>query len=142
MATDFSAGSDAAMTQAFALATTLGAAVDLVHVLDPALLTAPAALGAMPLLDAQSLMDEIDDALATRSRQAADAGLVCSSDSLDGFPPREIVRHAEKTGADLIVVGTHGRTGIAHTLMGSIAERVVQRSTCPVLVIPQPRGPN
>jgi nucleotide-binding universal stress UspA family protein len=142
VATDFSPGSDAAMAHAFALAATLGAAVDLVHVLDPALLTAPAALGAMPLFDAQGLMDEIDEALATRSRQATDAGLVCSSDSLEGFPPREIVRHAEKTGADLIVLATHGRTGLAHTIMGSVAERVVQRATCPVLVIPQARDAN
>ena len=142
VATDFSEGSDAAMEQGFALASTLGATVDLVHVLDPAMLTAPSSLGAMPLVDAEAIMNEIDDALARRAQQATAAGLVCTSDSLDGFPPREIVRHAQKVGADLIVVGTHGRTGIAHTIMGSIAERVVQRATCPVLVIPQPRAGN
>jgi nucleotide-binding universal stress UspA family protein len=142
VATDFSEGSDVAMEQAFGLAKTLGASVDLVHVLDPALLTAPSTLGALPLVDAESVMNEIDDALATRAQKGTAEGVICVSDSLDGFPPREIVRHAQKTGADLIVVGTHGRTGLAHTIMGSVAERVVQRSTCPVLVIPQSRGAN
>jgi nucleotide-binding universal stress UspA family protein len=51
-----------------------------------------------------------------------------------------LVDHAKKVGASLIVVGTHGRTGIEHVLMGSVAERVVQRAACPVLVVPQARG--
>jgi nucleotide-binding universal stress UspA family protein len=67
---------------------------------------------------------------------------VCQSTSLEGFPPGEIVRHAKKTGADLIVVGTHGRTGIAHAVLGSVAERVVQRAGCLVLVVPQQRDVN
>jgi nucleotide-binding universal stress UspA family protein len=49
------------------------------------------------------------------------------------------VRHAQKTGADLSVVGTHGRTSIEHVVLGSVAERVVQRSICPVLVVPDRR---
>jgi nucleotide-binding universal stress UspA family protein len=142
VATDFSEGSDVAMERAIGLASALGASLDLVHVLDPALLTAPASLGAMALGDADVLMEQIDDALASRVERVQRAGLVCQSDSLDGFPPREIVRHAQKTGADLIVLGTHGRTGIAHAIMGSTAERVVQRSSCPVLVIPPERRPN
>jgi nucleotide-binding universal stress UspA family protein len=142
VATDFSEGSDAAMERAFELARTLGASLDIVHVLDTALLAAPAALGAMPLVEPEALMSEIDTALSARVEMAHKAGLVCQSDALDGFPPKEIVRHAQKTGADLIVVGTHGRTGVAHAIMGSVAERVVQRSSCPVLVIPPERRPN
>jgi nucleotide-binding universal stress UspA family protein len=142
VATDFSEGSDAAMERAFTIAKALGATIDLVHVLDTALLTAPASLGAMPLIEPESLMNEIDKALAARVAQATEAGLVCQSDSLDGYPAREIVRHAQKTGADLIVVGTHGRTGVAHVIMGSVAQRVVQRSSCPVLVIPPEHRPN
>jgi nucleotide-binding universal stress UspA family protein len=140
--TDFSEGSDAALEYALAVAKTLDATVDLVHVLDPALLTAPTALGAMPLADAEGLMVEIDKALEVRAQRATAAGVPCTSDSLDGFPPRELARHAQKSGADLIVVGTHGRTGLAHAIMGSVAERVVQRATCPVLVVPAPRGAN
>jgi nucleotide-binding universal stress UspA family protein len=142
VATDFSEGSDAATERAFAIASALGATIDLVHVLDTALLVAPASLGAMPLVEPQALMDEIDKALTARVEKAHRAGLVCQSDSLDGYPSREIVRHAQKTGADLIVLGTHGRTGLAHAIMGSVAERVVHRSSCPVLVIPPERKDN
>jgi nucleotide-binding universal stress UspA family protein len=136
VATDFSDGSDAAMERAFSLARTLGAVVDLVHVLDPTMLIAPASLGSVPLGDIEAVNDQIDRALEDRAARGRAAGVVCQSDSIDGFPPREIVRHARKTGADLIVLGTHGRTGLVHALMGSVAERVVQRATCPVLVIP------
>src|SRR5579871_5437324 len=142
VATDFSEGSDAAMERAFGIARALGASIDLVHVLDTALLAAPVSLGAMPLIEPQSLMNEVDTALAARAEKAAEAGLVCQSSALDGYPAKEIVRHAQKTGADLIVIGTHGRTGVAHVLMGSVAQRVVQRSTCPVLVIPRERPPS
>jgi universal stress protein A len=142
VATDFSEGSDAAMEKAFAIAGAVGATVDVVHVLDTALLVAPASLGAMPLIEPEALLEEVDKALVARVEKARAAGLICMSDSLDGYPAREIVRHAQKTGADLIVVGTHGRTGVAHAILGSVAERVIQRASCPVLVIPPERGPN
>lgn len=52
-----------------------------------------------------------------------------------GTPYIEIVRAAEEVQADLIVLGTHGRTGIAHVMIGSVAERVVRNSSCPVLTV-------
>jgi nucleotide-binding universal stress UspA family protein len=55
-----------------------------------------------------------------------------------GSPFLEIIHAAQTDGADLIVMGTHGRTGIAHVLMGSVAERVVQKAHCPVLTIRHP----
>jgi universal stress protein A len=140
VATDFSPAGDAAMERAFALARVLDATVDLVHVLDTALLAMPASLGAMPLIEPDVLMNQVDEALTARVEKAQEAGLVCQSDSLDGYPAREIVRHAQQTNADLIVLGTHGRTGVAHAIMGSVAERVVQRASCPVLVVPPERG--
>ena len=48
----------------------------------------------------------------------------------------EIVGRAREVGAGLIVVGTHGRRGLAHVLLGSVAERVVQHAGCPVLTVP------
>lgn len=48
----------------------------------------------------------------------------------------EIVRFAEEQGADMIVVGTHGRRGLGHLVMGSVAEKVVRHATCPVLAVP------
>lgn len=140
--TDFSDGSDAAMVKAFALAVAHHAVVDLVHVVEPGVLFAPVSLGSMALADGPALFEEIDRALSSRAEEARQAGLVCQTNSLQGFPPAEIVQHAKKTGADLLVVGTHGRTGITHLVLGSVAERVVQRSSCPVLVVPHPRDMN
>ncbi len=53
-----------------------------------------------------------------------------------GAPPANIVDLAEREGADLIVMSTHGRTGLDHMLMGSVTEKVVARAVCPVLSIP------
>ena len=52
-----------------------------------------------------------------------------------GEPSAEIVSFAKSAGMDLVVVGTHGRTGLEHALMGSVAERVVRRAHCPVLTV-------
>ncbi len=56
-----------------------------------------------------------------------------------GTPFLEIVRYAKETGIDLIVIGTHGRSGLAHVLLGSTAEKVVRKSPCPVLTV-RPEG--
>jgi len=55
---------------------------------------------------------------------------------LEGTAAVEIVKRARNLSAGLVVVGTHGRTGLAHVLLGSVAEKIVRRSTCPVLTVP------
>ena len=62
----------------------------------------------------------------------------CEHLLLEGDPAREIVRAAEEENAELIVVGTHGRTGLARLLMGSVAEQVVRHAPCPVLIVKDP----
>jgi universal stress protein A len=57
---------------------------------------------------------------------------------LAGEPAREIVAFAERENVDLIVMGSHGRTGLSRLLMGSVAECVARRATCPVLIVKQP----
>jgi nucleotide-binding universal stress UspA family protein len=137
--TDFSDASDAAFATAIDLAKLLGATLDIVHVLDLALEAFP--FGLAYYEKQQEEVDAwVDRALVERAERARAAGVVCQTDALDGHPAAEIVRHAKKTGADLVVVGTHGRTGIAHVLLGSVAERVLQRSVCPVLAIPLRKG--
>jgi nucleotide-binding universal stress UspA family protein len=54
-----------------------------------------------------------------------------------GTPYKNIVEEATKEGVDLIVISTHGRTGFDHLMLGSVAERVVARAPCPVLVVPR-----
>ena len=57
-----------------------------------------------------------------------------------GSPAQSIVAEAEKEGSDLIVMSTHGRTGLSHLLMGSVTEKVVRSAVCPVFSVHQPRG--
>ncbi|MDN3515318.1 MAG: universal stress protein [Candidatus Brocadia sp.] len=55
-----------------------------------------------------------------------------------GVPFHEIINAATEIGADIIVLGTHGRTGLSHVVMGSVAEKVVRKATCPVLTVRTP----
>lgn len=57
---------------------------------------------------------------------------------ITGVPCVDIVKYADKMEADMIVIGTHGRTGIKHLLIGSVAERVVRTAACPVLTVRHP----
>jgi nucleotide-binding universal stress UspA family protein len=59
---------------------------------------------------------------------------------LEGDPATEIVRYGRDAGIDLIVMGTHGRTGLERLLMGSVAEKVLRDASCSVLVVKLPRG--
>jgi universal stress protein A len=74
-------------------------------------------------------------ALTNQLREAipADPGATCEYHVLSGSPASEIVRFAKQTNADLIVMSTHGRRGLSHLLMGSVAEAVVRNAPCPVL---------
>jgi nucleotide-binding universal stress UspA family protein len=69
--------------------------------------------------------------LVDRSRYHAHA------DAVVGTPAEAIIDFASATGTSLIVMGTHGRTGLAHLLMGSVAEQVVRTAPCPVLTVRQ-----
>ncbi len=78
--------------------------------------------------EAQRILQEVADA----AREVAVAVEVRTS---TGVPFDEIVQVAKTLPADLIVIGTHGRTGLAHVLVGSVAERVVRHAPCPVLTV-------
>jgi nucleotide-binding universal stress UspA family protein len=59
---------------------------------------------------------------------------------LEGDPASEIVRYAQESAADLVVMGTHGRTGVERLLMGSVAEKVLRDAPCSVLIVKLPRS--
>jgi nucleotide-binding universal stress UspA family protein len=63
------------------------------------------------------------------------AGVRIKSLVVLGSPYEDIVRAAKRTGADLLVLGTHGRTGLTKVLLGSVAERVLRTASCPVLTV-------
>lgn len=132
--TDFSTLSDAALEHATTLARESGATLLIVHVEEP-----PAAYGmgemyyGIPDPDDEALREMLHAVVPTDSQVAYEHRL------LIGHPADEIVALAEKEGVDLIVMGTHGRTGLTRLVMGSVAELVVRRSTCPVFTFKAPQ---
>lgn len=131
--TDFSTNSQNAWHLACALARDHGAEVSLVHVnLLPTM--AYGEFGAVPpeTYDKEVLSNQLGQI------EAADRSLTIHRFILEGEPAEEIVRFAKEHECDLIVMGTHGRTGLGRLLMGSVAENVVRRAPCPVLTVKEP----
>ena len=131
--TDFSAASHHALPWATSLARDSGAALVIVHVEEP-----PMAYGGgeMYYPVAETNRDDLHKMLA--NVHPADPMVPSIHRLLVGDPADAIVKVAESEGADLIVMGTHGRTGLTRFLMGSVAEAVVRRAPCPVLTVRQP----
>jgi nucleotide-binding universal stress UspA family protein len=134
--TDFSALGEEALDHAVSLANIYGAELVLLHVVDDAPILAihtmelatdavleDTTVGARVQLDAVTFLCQarIGKGIRTSIRR--------------GNPHEEIVRCAVEEACDLIVMATHGRTGFAHALLGSVAERVVQHSSVPVLTV-------
>ena len=134
VATDFSPPSDDALTAAVEFARQVGAVVEIVHVEE--LLAAGIPLGLAYDNDQSARAARVDEELARRAQLVTKAGVRVEIKILEGDPVVQIVGHARETGADLIVLGTHGRRGLSYALLGSVAQRVLQRSPCPVLTVP------
>ena len=137
---DFSPDADHALEYAIGLAAVLQAHVALLHVLElPKLVD-------MSLTPYRVQMEtETRRALAARLQRVHQAGVAGDMMRVHGVPFQEIIAMAKTTGADLIIMGTHGRTGLHHVLMGSVAEKVVRLAPCAVLVTrlsdaPTPEG--
>jgi nucleotide-binding universal stress UspA family protein len=133
--TDFSPASEPAFAQALEIAGREGAELILVHVLEP--------ISPFPDGDYRARHRELRIALETAAHRAlhpllarAKRAAVPASDMvMEGWPPEEIVKLARKRRADLIVIGTHGRTGMKRLLLGSVGERVLLLAPCPVLTV-------
>ena len=82
-----------------------------------------------------NVKQEAEQQLASHSQKIRTHQVEVEALVREGYPATVIVEAAESKGADLIVIGTHGHTGLKHLLLGSIAERVVQKAPCPVLTV-------
>jgi universal stress protein A len=133
---DFSEPSERAVEYAAALARSLGASLHLIHALEPAAL----ALGGFEL-DGGPSAERLDDVYWTaRTRlsvlsQKLALPAATSREVRPGHPSKVISTVVTDLGADLVVMSTHGRTGVSHLLMGSVAEDVMRSARCPVLMI-------
>jgi nucleotide-binding universal stress UspA family protein len=130
-ATDFSAASAAAWNQALDAAHANRAALRIVHVVAP-LADAQAVRWAYRELEAAMLADA-EKRMQALLRRARATGVRASGLFLRGTPHEGIVRAARSNKADLIVIGTHGRTGLSRVFLGSVAARVVATAPCPVM---------
>jgi nucleotide-binding universal stress UspA family protein len=128
---DFSACADCALAHAIGLATTLHARLTLLHVTSLLLVAETHIAPYQAELEADARR-----ALEAYLQRVHDAGVEGNIALVCGVPWREIIAMAKTQGADLIVMGTHGWTGLAHLVLGTVAERVVRLAPCPVLVTP------
>jgi universal stress protein A len=135
--TDFSESSETALRTAIRLAQTFHAAIEVFHVeIDPSLvLPPPADTITIPLLF-EKVLAHTAERLEQIVAEVRKAGVTCTSAAELGKSHTAIVERARLAKADLIVLGSHGRHGLSHALLGSVAEKVVQHAPCAVLVVP------
>jgi universal stress protein A len=140
--TDFSAHSEKAVRYACGLAERLGSELHLLHILSEILPAGPDPL-LMPVMPAEYYQENEDRAKETLGRLLDPAwGSPRSVVTAVrwGSPVESIVSYAIDCRVDLIVIATHGRTGLSHVLLGSVAERIVREAPCPVLTLRDRRG--
>lgn len=132
---DFSDPSRKAVHYARAFAEQFGARLVLLHVVEP--LAYPPDFAVVPLIP-----PDAEEARVRELRRQLDGmasgvgpGVTVEAKVTSGRPWQGVVEEARATGADLIVVSTHGYTGFKHALLGSVAEKIVRHAPCPVLVV-------
>ena len=140
---DFSRCSDRAVTYAVRLAARLDASIELMHVVEDPILSgawSPDIQVPSVLEMLETLSREAEVKLAAMQTATRAQGITTSSVVRPGRPSQAIVEHAEAGRFDLIVMGTHGRTGLSHALLGSVAERVLRHAPCAVLTLKEQRA--
>lgn len=140
VATDFSEASDAAMLYGQALAKAFGASLHVLHVVED--VVAHAWMPEVYIASLPDMYDEMEkgarERLAGLFDEPARQALKVEAVVRRGTPFVEIIDYARSNHIDLIVLGTHGRSAIAHMMIGSVAEKVVRKAGCPVLTVRHP----
>lgn len=133
--TDFSQGSTEAFDTALEMARDAGARLTLFHVHHVPTTVFPDVI--LPLAPElmQNVQHSVDLVLEQLRERAAAAGVVTDCKTVIGTTHVAICDAAEELGVDLIVIGTHGRGGLSHALLGSVAEKVMRKAPCPVLTV-------
>jgi universal stress protein A len=133
--TDFSEPSGFAFRMACSLARDYNARLFVLHVIPPALVYGEGLIA--PITDGHQ--DELREQM--NKMDPRDPRLIIERRLVEGDPATEILRVARELPCDLIVMGTHGRTGLGRLLMGSVAEQIVRKAPCPVLTVKAPLAP-
>jgi universal stress protein A len=131
---DFSDCSKKALQYAASFAKQFSAEILLLHVVQPIVYSEPVVVTATAVFDDNTVREAAAKQLSDWRNEIA-AGATVKANVRTGVPYHEIVRAAEETNTDLIVIGTQGRSGLARMFIGSTAERVVRHAPCPVMVV-------
>lgn len=138
--TDFSPCAEKAMQYGATLATRLHASILLLHAYVVPMYPTPEDEMMGP--DRTSLLERMKDetlkSLDASRQRLAQPGLTVETRAAQGMPAEAIVAVAKEEGCEMIVMGTHGRTGLMHLVLGSVAEHVVRSASCPVLTVRSP----
>jgi nucleotide-binding universal stress UspA family protein len=135
VATDGSEGSQVAVDRGVSLAAATGATVHFLHVVDAGIEAAASGVGTVAGELAESLDAMASDALDDAAAVAEDAGVPFERATMEGFPHAVIGEYRERVGADVVVVGASGQSGLGSRLLGSTSDRVVHESSVDVLVV-------
>jgi nucleotide-binding universal stress UspA family protein len=133
---DFSPVSMHALEFATDLAKRYEAALDLVYAYQPIAYALPEGYVLITPDQLTEILAEFEKRLADAKRSVLAAGIAqVDSEVIDGYPISVILQRQEQRGHDLIVMGTHGRSGIKRLVLGSVAENVLRSAKCPVLLV-------
>lgn len=139
--TDFSGCANYALPYASAIARATGATIVCVHVVEP-IVPAVGYTGLAEPMPIADIADQLEDSAEQQLPKLAEcdefAGLTVEEVIVHGDAAAEIVRVADEKKVDLIVISSHGRTGLGRMIFGSTAEAVVRHARCPVLVVKPP----
>jgi len=139
--TDFSGCADFALPYAAAIARATKATIICVHVVEP-VVPAVGYTGLAEPMPIADISEQLEDSAERQLPKLAEceecAGLDLEEIIVHGDPAAEIVRVAQEQGVNLIVISSHGRTGLGRMIFGSTAEAVVRHASCPVLVVKPP----
>lgn len=138
--TDFSVFSDRALRHALALRRQFGARLRILHVVPPLLPTGGADYLAAPGLVVPALREQAEEEMRRFVAPALEARADFETEICEGLPWKEIEAAALEMPADLVVMGTHGRGGLEHLFLGSVAEKLLRRLPCPVLTVCHEEG--
>lgn len=131
VAVDFSETSDKAFDHALSLARAFEAELLAIHVLEEPILYAPTTAQVYRDEFEKTMQGRMDELLARHSGEGVEIRTLLKP----GPPFLEVIRTAEAENCDMIVMGTHGHGPVQNMLMGSVAEKVVRKAKCPVLVV-------
>jgi universal stress protein A len=144
LCTDFSENADQAFVIAKGLAEQFGATLHIIHVMVSFSLSPPVHATYMPIEYDPNFIEEVTqaarDSIQEKYVNNIPASIPSEVSLLSGYASTEILRTVEERNIDLIVMGSHGLTGLAHVLFGSTADRVVRKAPCSVLTVRLPKA--